>query len=304
MTQATIAGTNLARSAAPTLRVRRRYGRWVAAGVLLFVVAGVVYSLYSNKNLQSGTVRRYLFSRDVLLGVLTTIELTALCFVIGIIGGLALAVMRLSSNPVLSTVASVYVWLFRSIPPLVQLIFWGFFAALYPRVMIGVPYTHIAWLKIDTNSVLTPFAAAVVGLALIEIAYTAEVIRGGISGVESGQSLGARALGMSTWLIYQKIVLPQAMPAIVPPLGNNLVNLLKATSLVSVIGGAELMTKVEHIYTQNYDVIPLLCVAALWYLAITGVLSIVQSLIERHYSRARRSMATRNPNKAAGLPSL
>jgi polar amino acid transport system permease protein len=290
----------------PTLHVRPRYGRWISATILLVAAGSFLYSLYTNENLQVDAIREYLFNDEILRGVVVTLELTAICFTVGLLGGLVLAVMRLSDNPVLSIVSAVYVWVFRSIPPLVQLIFWAFFAALYPRLTFGVPFTGVEFVDVGTNSVIGPFMAAVIGLTLIEIAYTAEVIRGGISGVERGQALAARALGMGAMLTLQKIVLPQAMPSIVPPLGNNLVNLVKATSLVSVIGGAELMTQVQNIYGQNYAVIPLLSVAAIWYLAITGVLTVAQSLIERHYSKGARSTGGRRVNRSAtaGAPEL
>jgi polar amino acid transport system permease protein len=306
MSQATIVEATASNESVPTLHTRPRYGRWISATILVVAAGSFLYSLYKNENLQVHAIRQYLFNDEILHGVAVTLELTAICFVLGLLGGLVLAVMRLSDNPVSSIVSAVYVWVFRSIPPLVQLIFWAFFAALYPRLTFGVPFTSVEFVDVRTNSVIGPFMAAVIGLTLIEIAYTAEVIRGGISGVDRGQALAARALGMGGMLTLQKVVLPQAMPSIVPPLGNNLVNLVKATSLVSVIGGAELMTQVQNIYGQNYAVIPLLSVAAIWYLAITGVLTIAQSLIERHYSKGARSMGGGKANRAvaAGAPEL
>jgi polar amino acid transport system permease protein len=269
--------------------------------VLLVVGAGIAYSLDGNKNLDVPTVRYYLFYPAVLQGVVVTIELTAICFALGLIGGLLLAVMRLSPNRVLSAMALVYVWIFRSVPPLLQLIFWGFFAALYPQLKLGVPFTTITFLSANTNSILSPFAAAILGLTFIEIAYAAEVIRGGIAGVEYGQSLAAHALGMNNSTTLRKIILPQAMPAMVPPLGNNLIDLLKGTSLVSVIGGAELMTQVQRIYSQSFNVIPLLCVAAIWYLALTAVIAVFQAAIERHYSRGKLQGRVRQPKKVASV---
>jgi polar amino acid transport system permease protein len=306
MSQATIVEATASNGSVPSLHTRPRYGRWISATILVVLAGSFLYSLYKNKNLQRDAVREYLFNDLILHGVVVTLELTVICFVLGLLGGLVLAVMRLSDNPVSSIVSAVYVWVFRSIPPLVQLIFWAFFAALYPRLIFGVPFTSVEFVNVRTNSVISPFMAAVIGLTLIEIAYTAEVIRGGIGGVDRGQALAARALGMGGMLTLQKVVLPQAMPSIVPPLGNNLVNLVKATSLVSVIGGAELMTQVQNIYGQNYAVIPLLCVAAIWYLAITGVLTVGQSLIERHYSKSARSMGGGKvePAATAGAPEL
>jgi polar amino acid transport system permease protein len=285
---------------APTVRARSHYRQWIAVAGLLVAGMGIAYSLYSNKNLDVSAIRQYLFDPTILRGVVVTLELTTVCFAIGFAGGLLLAIMRLSPNRVLSTMAAIYVWVFRSVPPLVQLIFWGFFAALYPTLKFGVPFTGITFVSATTNSVMSPLIAAIVGLSLVEMAYTCEVIRGGIAAVDHGQSLAARSLGMGRLLTLRKVILPQAMPAMVPPLGNNLIDLLKGTSLVSVIGGAELMTSVQHIYSQNFNVIPMLCVAAIWYLAITAVISLLQSMAERHYGKSRRQRT----EQRAAIPDL
>ncbi|WP_033296171.1 amino acid ABC transporter permease [Amycolatopsis jejuensis] len=293
MTASSIRGGPPAETAehpAPRVRVRRRYGQWLAAAVAILLFGLLITSLYRNENLGVPLIREYLFNDQIVRGVLITLVLTVVSFVIGLLLGLVVAVMYLSGNRVLSTGARLYVWFFRSVPPLVQLIFWGFFAVLYPQIVLGVPFTSINFVEVDTNSVLTPFIAAIIGLTLIEAAYTAEVFRAGILSVDPGQGRAARALGMKRSAVFRKVVFPQAMPAIIPPTGNNLINLLKGTSLVSIIGGAELMTAAQHIYGQNYQVIPLLTVAALWYLAITSVMSFAQSKIEKHYAKSTRSL--------------
>lgn len=301
MTQTTAHAPGLSRGGVPTLRRKRPYGQWLLACLVLLAVGGLLYSLYTNENLNVPEIRRYLFSPPILRGVLVTLALTAIAFVTGVLLGLVVAVMRLSSNKVLAVIAGVYIWIFRSIPPIVQLIFWGFFAALYPRIALGIPGTTFEFFDVDTNAVLSPFMAAVIGLLVIETAYAAEVIRAGIQSVEHGQTQAARALALRSGQILRMVVLPQAMPAIIPPMGNNLINLVKATSLVSVIGGAELMTAVQHIYGQNYQVIPLLAVASLWYLALTSILTVIQMRIEAYYNRSARAVQGTQPTKPVDL---
>ncbi|WP_344044187.1 amino acid ABC transporter permease [Nocardioides panacihumi] len=269
----------------------RHWGRWVAALLVGLVAASFLLSLARNPNLDWTTVGTYLTKDFVIRGVGITLLLTALAMVIGTVGGVLVAVMRLSANPVLSWSAWLFVWFFRGTPLLVQIIFWGFLAALYERIQIGVPFTGWHLVDLDTNAVVTPIVAAVLALGLNEMAYAAEIVRGGILSVEDGQDDAATALGLTRAQTMRTIVLPQAMRVIVPPMGNETITMLKSTALVSVIGGRDLLTAVQSVYAQNFKVIPLLVVAAMWYLALTSVLSLGQYFLERRFGRGRRGSA-------------
>jgi polar amino acid transport system permease protein len=192
--------------------------------------------------------------------------------------------MRQSPNPLVSGASWVYVWFFRGTPVLVQLLFWNFVSALYPRISLGIPFGP-AFVHVDANALITPFAAAILGLGLNEAAYMAEIVRAGIISVEEGQTDAAQALGMTRLQTMRRIVLPQAMRVIVPPTGNETISMLKTSSLVSVIAYTELLYSVQLIYAVNYRTIPLLIVASIWYLIVTTVLSIAQYYVERYFGR-------------------
>jgi polar amino acid transport system permease protein len=262
----------------------RHPGRWVGVAVIAVLVAMLVHSFLTNPNFQWDVVGEYLFSDPVLRGLRNTLVLTVLAMAIGIVGGVLLAVMRLSPNPVLAGAAAVYIWLFRGTPVITQLIFWNFLAALYPRLGLGIPFGP-TFVSVDTNAVISVFAASLLGLGLNEAAYMAEIVRGGIQSVDHGQSEAAGALGLSRTQTLRRIVLPQAMRVIVPPTGNETISMLKTTSLVVVIAYFELTVAVQTIYSRTFQTIPLLIVAALWYLALTSVLSVGQMFIERRFGR-------------------
>ncbi|MER7835985.1 amino acid ABC transporter permease [Streptomyces sp. NPDC096040] len=261
---------------ADVLRIvpQRRYGQWVAAAAVLVLLGLAIDSVVRNKAFQWDVVADYFTSDSVLRGLWLTLWLTAVVMVLGFALGTLLAAFRLSANPVLRTVSWGYVWLFRSIPILVQLLLWFNIGALYPRV-----------LGVRTVDLLSPVAVAIVGLTLHEAAYAAEVVRGGILSVDRGQIEAANALGLSRWRRWRRIVLPQAMRAIVPPAGNMLMGTLKGTSIVSVIAVNDLLFSAQLIYHQTYQVIPLLMVATLWYTVVTSVLGIGQYYVEKHYAR-------------------
>jgi polar amino acid transport system permease protein len=262
----------------------RHPGRWVAVAVLAVLGAMFVNTVLTNDGFRWSIVGRYLFAEPVLNGLRNTLILTALSMIIGIFGGIALAVMRLSPNWVLSSVAAVYVWLFRGTPLIAQLLFWNFLAALYPMLSLGIPFGP-GLVYFDTNQLINQFTACLLGLGLNEAAYMAEIVRGGLVSVDQGQTEAAGALGMSRSQTLRRIVLPQAMRVIIPPTGNETISMLKTTSLVVVIGYFELLTSAQRIYSTNFQTIPLLIVAAAWYLALTSVLSIGQGYIERYYGR-------------------
>jgi polar amino acid transport system permease protein len=263
--------------------------RWVASFILLVLAAQLVHLLVTNDNFEWDVVGRYFNAQVIGRGIATTLELTVIAMAVGVVGGVLLAVGRLSENRLLRTSCGVYVWFFRGIPVLVQLVFWYNLSALLPRVSFGVPFGP-EFVSGGTNHLITPLFAAILGLGLNEAAYMAEIIRGGLLAVDPGQTEAAQALGMSDARTFRRIVMPQAMRFIVPPTGSQVINMLKATSLVSVIALADLLYTVQSIYNRTFQTIPLLIVACLWYLLITSVLYVGQSFIERHYARG----ATRN----------
>jgi polar amino acid transport system permease protein len=263
----------------------RHPGRWLAAALIVVFGASIVRSIATNKRIEWGVVGHYLFDHRILHGVLVTIELTVVSMVIGILLGVLLAVMRLSPNPVVKSASWFYVWFFRGTPLLVQLLFWGFIAAVYPKIDLGVPFGP-SFIHLNANSLITYFVAAILGLGLNEGAYMAEIVRAGILSVDEGQTEAASSLGMGRLQIMRLIVLPQAMRVIIPPTGNETISMLKNTSLAIVLGGVfELLFEAQQIYAANYKTIQLLIVASIWYLVMTSVLYVGQYFIERHYGR-------------------
>jgi polar amino acid transport system permease protein len=264
----------------------RRPGRWIAAAIVLIIAASLVRAVIVNLNFKWGIVGQYLFDHRIVSGVLKTLELTVLSMLIGVVLGLLMAVMRLSPNPVVSGFSWLYIWFFRGTPLLVQLLFWEFGAALFKHLALGVPFGGPAIINPSYNSLVTPFTAALLGFGLNEGAYMAEIVRAGIISVDEGQTEAAQSLGMSRLQTMRLIVLPQAMRVIIPPTGNETISMLKNTSLVTVLGSVfDLLFAAQTIYAANFDTIPLLIVASIWYLAMTSVLYVGQYFIERRYGR-------------------
>ncbi|MEU9000805.1 amino acid ABC transporter permease [Streptomyces sp. NPDC059982] len=268
----------------PPIVPRRRTGRRLSAAAALLVFALVLVSVVRNDAFQWEVVGRYFTSSAVLDGLLLTLWLTGAVMALGFLFGTLLAVMRLSANPVLRTLSWGYVWVFRSTPLLVQLLFWFNIGALYPTLGLGIPYGPQLF-TLKTVNLLGPTLTAVIGLTLHETAYAAEVVRGGILSVDPGQTEAAQALGLGRRRTLRRIVVPQAMRSIVPTAGNMLIGTLKGTSIVSVLAVHDLLYSVQLVYNQNYRVIPLLMVATLWYIAVTSVLSAGQYYVERYYAR-------------------
>ncbi|MFF9625832.1 amino acid ABC transporter permease [Streptomyces griseosporeus] len=258
----------------PRIVPQRRYGQWAAAVAVLALLALAVTSVLRNEAFQWDVVAAYFTTDSVLRGLWLTLWLTAVVMALGFALGTLLAAARLSANPVLRSVSWGYVWLFRSIPILVQLLLWFNIGALYPTI-----------LGVRTVDLLGPVTVAIIGLTLHEAAYAAEVVRGGILSVDRGQIEAAQALGLSRWRRWRRIVLPQAMRAIVPPAGNMLIGTLKGTSIVSVIAVNDLLFSVQLVYHRTYQVIPLLMVATVWYTVVTSVLSVGQHYLEKRYAR-------------------
>ena len=260
-------------------------GRWVAAAAVVLLLVTVADSVATNPNFGWGTFADFFFDHRILRGLVLTLELTVVSMVIGIVLGVVLAVMRLSPNPLVSGASWVYVWLFRGTPVLVQILFWSFIAALYPRLSIALPFGGPELASADANTLITVFVAAILALGLNEAAYMAEIVRSGIISVDDGQTEAAQALGLSRLQIMRRIVLPQAMRVIIPPMGNETISMLKTTALVSVIAVSELLYAGQLIYSVNFKQIPLLLVVSAWYLIITTILSIGQYYLERHYAK-------------------
>ena len=160
----------------------RHYGRWIATIFLLLVAMVMAKSLITNPRFRWGIVGDYIISTPILEGLRLTLILTVVAQFLGVLIGIILAIMRLSSNRVLARAAWIYIWFFRGTPLLVQLIFWYNISALYPEISIGIPFGPTFW-QGNANDLITPFAVAILGLALNEGAYMAEIVRGGIAGI-------------------------------------------------------------------------------------------------------------------------
>jgi polar amino acid transport system permease protein len=263
----------------------------VAAAIILVVAVAIVRSIVTNPRFEWHVVGSYLFDERILEGVRITVELTVVAMAIGIALGVVLAVMRLSPNMLVSGASWLYIWFFRGTPVLVQILFWYFIAALYPKLNLGIPFGP-AFIHADANTLIKPFTAAILALGLNEGAYMAEIVRAGIISVEEGQSDAAHSLGMTRLQAMRRIVLPQAMRVIIPPTGNETISMLKTTSLVSVIAVGDLLYAAQTIYAVNFKTIPLLITASVWYLALTSILYVGQYYLERYYGRgARREQA-------------
>ncbi|MFJ1458827.1 amino acid ABC transporter permease [Nocardia wallacei] len=261
--------------------------RWLVGAAALVVVAQFVHGLATNPGWDWPTFTRYFTARSVLEAVRVTVELTFWGTLFGFLLGIWLAVARLSKIPVLQVIAWVYVWAFRSIPLIVQLLFWFNIAYLYQRMSIGIPFGP-AFLTFDVNGVISGFTAAVIGLALHQAAYSAEIIRAGIISVDPGQLEAAKSLGLPWRRQFFTIVAPQAMRGILPNAANEVISLFKGTSIVSVMAIAELFYQVQVIFGRNGRVVPLLMVATVWYIVLTTVLTVVQYYIERHFAKGGR----------------
>lgn len=261
----------------------RRPWRWASAACVVLALLWFANVLVTTKAFEWETVGQYLFNPLVLNGVLQTLWMTVLVLVIGMVLGTIVAIMRLSPNPVLHSVAHAYQWFFRGTPPLVQLIFWFNLASVFPRIeftLLGHTFFSTA-----TNSLMTPFVAAMLGLGLPLSAYYSEIVRAGILAVDQGQWEAASAYALTPFQTMRHVVLPQAMRVIIPPTGNEAIGTLKFTSLATIVSFSELLHTVSSIYNTNFQTIPLLIVAALWYLFLTSILSVGQHFLEKRFAR-------------------
>ncbi len=276
-TTPTSPGTPLAQ----TRIVKQRYpGRWIAAIIIAIIGLRFLWSIITNEHFGWHVVGQYLLHMSILHGLAITIFLTIIGMAIGIVLGVIFAVMRLSDNPVVKSAASAYIFFFRATPLLVQLIFWYNLSALYPIITLSIPGLHL-----NANELVTPMVGAILGLGLNEGSYMSEIVRSGIMSISTGQHEAASALGMRRLRVMFRIVIPQAMRVIIPPTGNEVIGMLKNTSLVSVMAVPELLYSSELIYSRNFQTIPLLIVASIWYMVATAILSSGQYYIERYYAR-------------------
>jgi len=266
-------------------RPLRHPGRIIAAVVITAILAWLVWSLISAPTVNHEIIFKYLFDPLILQGAALTVWLTVLSMAIATILATTLAVMKLSENVLLRIIASAYIEFFRGTPLLLQIVFWGYLGIIFPNIIIGIPFSNVVFFNQPTSVVITSFAAGLIALSLNEAAYSAEIVRAGILSVDSGQSEAAKSLGMSGWYTMRRIVLPQAMRVILPPMGNETISMLKSTSLLAVIAVTELYTTATQISSQNLAQIELLVVAAFWYLVMNTILGFPQRYLERRFGR-------------------
>ncbi len=279
------AGSNAHEIAHLELVPRRHIGRIVASVVIVLLLLAFARALWHSQ-IEWAYVRQFLTVNTILNGLVNTLVMTVCAMLLGITLGVVFAIMRVSSNPVLRSVATGYIFLFRGAPALLQLLLWFNLALIFPT--IGIPGI-VEWRTVD---LMTPFVAAMLGLGIQQGAYTAEVVRGGLLAVDSGQYEAARAIGMTQFQMLRRIVLPQAMRVIVPPVGNEVIGMVKLTSLASVIQYSEILHNAQIIYYANSRVLELLIVASIWYLVVVSLLSVGQYTIERHYGRGASALRT------------
>jgi polar amino acid transport system permease protein len=216
----------------------------------------------------------YFFNYFLMKGVLVTIGLTAAAVVGGLVLGMGIALLRMQSNPVLSRVARFYIWFFRGTPLLIQLVV----------IYSGLPQLGIKF------GVIT---CALVGLILNEAAYLAEIVRSGFMAVSAGQREAAWALSLSRWVTFRRITLPQAFRLMIPPLGNSINSLLKATSLASVISVEEIMRRSDMLMQEHFQILEVYAAATAYYLILTSVWDAVQRQLEKHFGRSSAAKSPR-----------
>lgn len=265
---------------------RRYWGRYLATALIVLALLFIA-NAFARGKIEWGYVAQFLTAKSILTGLVNTVVMSLLAMALGIVLGVVTAVMRLSANPVLSWVARGYTWLFRGTPVILQLLLWFNLALVFPT--IGLPGV---W-EMRTVDLMTPFLAALLGLGINQGAYTSEVVRAGLISVDVGQYEAAKAIGMPRLLALRRVILPQAMRVIIPPIGNEFVGMIKLTSLASVIQYAEMLHSAQNIYYANARVIELLIVAGIWYIAVVTVLSLAQSRVEAFYARGAGRLAAR-----------
>ncbi|MFM5952332.1 MAG: amino acid ABC transporter permease [Micrococcales bacterium] len=271
----------------PLIRAKKLPHPWrnLAAALLIFLVLAFILDASKREAYDWPAVGKYLFDHRVLEASLNTLQLTVYSMLGAVVLGVLLAIMRQSPNPVLKVVSWLFIWIFRGTPVYVQLVFWGLFAVIYQQISFGLPFLD-PWFAFDTKVAVNVFILAIVGLALNEAAYMAEIVRAGLLSVDSGQTEAAKALGFTWSQTIWNIVLPQAMRFIIPPTGNEVISMLKTTSLVTAVPYSfDLYARTHDIAAETFNPIPLLIVASIWYLVFTTILMVGQKFVEQRFSR-------------------
>nr|WP_174719852.1 amino acid ABC transporter permease [Terrimesophilobacter mesophilus] len=284
----------------PIKAIRLKHpGRIVFAVILVAALAIFVIDAAQRPAYGWDNFAKFVFDKRISQAAGFTLLLTIYSMLIAIVLGITLAVMRLSDNPVVKSVAWLYLWIFRGTPVYVQLVFWGLITTIYQTIDIGIPFTQ-PWISIESKGFIDVFWLAVIGLALNEAAYMAEIVRAGILSVDQGQEEASTALGMSWIQTMRRVIIPQAMRIIIPPTGNEVISMLKTTSLVTAVPFSfDLYGRARDISVEIYDPIPLLLVASAWYLAFTSVLMVGQYFLEKRFSRG---VGQARPEKKGGTP--
>ena len=265
--------------------------RWVLGVVLVGSIVALCASVLSSPNIDQATFSKYLFNGLIIDGAIKTVWITAISMVVATILATLLAVMRLSDNPLLKTFSILFVNFFRGTPLLLQIVFWGFLGLIWPTTTLGIPFTDIVFFQDKTSNIMSPIFAGIVALSLNEAAYASEIVRAGILSVDAGQAEAAKSLGMRGGYTLRRIVLPQAMRVIIPPMGNETISMLKSTAMLSLVAVTELYTRAQIISATNYRQVELMAVAGFWYLIMNAILSVPQSYLEHKYGRG---IATQN----------
>lgn len=272
--------------------------RWISGIVATLLLGSFIWALYSAKSIQHELIVKFLFDRRILQGMVVTLVVTVVCMVIAVVLATVLAIMKLSANPLQRWLATGFIEFFRGTPLLLQIVFWGYLGIIFPKLFLGIPFTDIIFVSGKTSDIIPAIVAGVIALSINEAAYSAEIVRAGILSVDSGQVEAAKSLGMSGGYTMRKIVLPQAMRVIIPPIGNEFIGMLKNTSLLQVIAVAELYTAASTISSANLAQIELLVVSGFWYLVMTTVLGFPQRALERRYGRGFASVGGRAAPRA------
>jgi polar amino acid transport system permease protein len=272
--------------------------RWISGGIATALLLSFIWAVFSAKSIQHDIVTKFLFDPRILVGMGVTVVVTVVCMFIATILATLLAVMKLSDNPLQRWLATGFIEFFRGTPLLLQIVFWGYLGIIFPQLILGVPYTEIVFLSGKTSDLIPAIVAGIIALSLNEAAYSAEIVRAGILAVDGGQVEAAKSLGMSSQYTMRRIVLPQAMRVIIPPMGNEFIGMLKNTSLLQVIAVAELYTAASTISSRNLAQIELLMVSGFWYLVMTTVLGVPQRALERRYGRGFEVVGGRSAPRA------
>ncbi|ACU35722.1 amino acid ABC transporter permease [Actinosynnema mirum] len=256
----------------------RHWGRWVGAVVLLALLGALGWAL-AGAQIDYAAVPGFFTHEIMLRGLANTVVLAVVAQAGAIVLGVGIALLRRSANPVARWFAAGYVWLFRGLPVLLQILLWFNLALVFDTISIPMV------LEVRTNMLITAFVAALLGLGLNESAYMAEIVRAGLNSVDHGQVEAAKAIGMTPATTLRRVVLPQAMRVIIPPTGNNFINMLKGTSMASVIGFLELIHAANNIASHNLQIMETLLAAAAWYMVVVSAASVGQHFLERAYGK-------------------